>query len=106
MKARTAKRPQRALLTKAELMAPHPVTCAVCGTACVHVPREQPKTLPRGYDSWLDWMKEAAKVVCPHCTPLPVEKRPVWEYGRVVKPCGCGSAACPVPAHVERMLAR
>lgn len=82
----TPARPKR-LLTRAELMQPIPMDCLRCGSRGAILPPtdEHPQGL----------------AVCPHCTPLPRDQWPTWERGQLVKPCGCGSATCPVPAYAE-----
>jgi hypothetical protein len=81
------------------------LTCAQCGSPSRHVPVKEPKKLGDAF-TWMAFMKEAVKVICPHCTPIPENKWPVWEHGRVVKACECGSATCPVPTYAARMAAR
>jgi hypothetical protein len=83
-------------------MTPKPPTCSRCGSEGVHVPHGEPPKELRG-SAWYAWMAEAAKMTCPHCTPLPVEKWPEWHHGRLVKACACGSATCPVPAYAAKI---
>lgn len=90
------------MITAADLMKPTTMTCAQCGSPSVHIPMKTPKKL-RGYDNWFAWAVENAKATCPHCTPLAKSKWPEWLGGKVVKPCACGSATCPVPAWAERL---
>lgn len=84
-------------ITPDDLVQPTTFTCAQCGSESVHIPTKQPKKF-RGAWEWMAWATEAAKGMCPHCTPLSRDKWPEWLHGRLFKSCGCGSAACPVPA--------
>lgn len=101
MRTKRATAAARARQAVASAPAAIPVTCARCGSVAIHVRRKQPKTF-RHYAHWLAWWTEAMKAICPHCSPLPEAKWPDYLGGKLVKPCGCGSATCPVPAFAAR----
>ncbi len=82
--------------TREELMHPKPWpgwTCSICGSPSTFYPspyvpdKKRPTVLVATGNGLL---------VCPHCTPLPKDKRPEWLHGELVKACGCGCADCPV----------
>lgn len=79
---------------------PRPITCARCGSTATLFPGPSQETAPKKDAAAFNAWQEATRlVICPHCTPLPSEKWPEWWHGKLAKACGCGQAACPVPAY-------